>query len=51
MSNESELTIEFMPGTENAGADLLSRLTSGLRSENTSGPIFGLNQCGVRLAG
>ena len=38
VSNEPELTIEFMPGTENAGADLLSRPISGLRSEDTSGP-------------
>ena len=36
--NEPELTIKFMPGTENSGADLLSRPTLGLRNEDTSGP-------------
>ena len=38
MSNEPELTIEFMPGTENTGADLLSRPISGRREEDTSRP-------------
>ena len=36
-----------MPGTENAGADLLSRPISGLRSKDTSGPISGVNQTSV----
>ena len=47
VSNEQELMIEFMPGTENAGADLLSRPISGLRSEDTSGPISVVNQISI----
>ena len=47
MSNEPELTIEFMPGKENAGADLLSRPTSELRREDISGPISVVNQISV----
>ena len=47
MANEPELTIEFMPGTENAGADLLSRPTSGQREKDTSRPCPMVNQVSI----
>ena len=47
VANEPELTIEFMPGTENAGADLLSRPTSGQREKGTSRPCPMVNQVSI----
>ena len=47
VSNEPELRIEFVPGTENAGADLLSRPESGLRREEAFGPIPVVNQISI----
>ena len=47
MANEPELTIEFMTGAENGGADLLSRSTYGQREKDTSGPSPVVNQISV----
>ena len=47
MANEPELTIEFMPGTENAGADLLSRPISGQREKDASRPYPMVNQISI----
>ena len=47
MSNELELMIEFVPGMENAGADLLSRPKSGLRKGEAFGPIPVVNQVSI----
>ena len=47
VANEPEMTIEFMPGTENTGAFLLSRPTFGERGEDTSGPSQVVNQVSV----
>ena len=39
VANEPGVRLEFIPGTENIGADLLSRPTSGKEQEDTPGPL------------
>ena len=39
VAHEPELTIEFMPGSENTGAELLSKLIDGRGQEDSTRPI------------